>query len=91
LGFTLPFYVAIALLAALIHTYGYSLIFKARATPGGLEIISAHLSSQKKTKVSLKTLFKLFGFLVVFLITVISFLGINDNPKVKKAELKTYL
>ena len=91
LGFTLAFYVAIALLAALIHTYGYSLIFKARATPGGLEIISAHLSSQKKTKVSLKTLFKLFGFLVVFLITVISFLGINDNPKVKKAELKTYL
>ncbi|CAH1760568.1 12942_t:CDS:2 [Entrophospora sp. SA101] len=33
LGFTLPFYIAIALLAALIHTYGYSLIFKARATP----------------------------------------------------------
>ncbi|CAJ0761887.1 9293_t:CDS:2 [Entrophospora sp. SA101] len=33
LGFTLPFYVTIALLAALIHTYGYSLIFRARATP----------------------------------------------------------
>ncbi|RHZ36510.1 YitT family protein [endosymbiont GvMRE of Glomus versiforme] len=91
LGFTLPFYVTIALLASLIHTYGYSLIFKARATPGGLEIITAHLSSKKKAKVSLGVLFKFFGFLVVFLITVISFLGIDDNPKVKKAELKTYL
>jgi uncharacterized membrane-anchored protein YitT (DUF2179 family) len=87
----LPFYVAIALLAALIHTYGYSLIFKARATPGGLEIVTAHLSSQKKVKVSLGTLFKFFGFLIVFLITIISFIGIDDNPKVKKAELKTYL
>ena len=70
----MPFYIAIALLAALIHTYGYSLIFKARATPGGLEIITAHLSSKKKTKVSLSTLFKFFGFLIVFVITLISFL-----------------
>jgi len=70
----LPFYVTIALLAALIHTYGYSLIFRARATPGGLEIITAHLSSKKKTKVSLKFLFQFFGFLIVFLITVVSFL-----------------
>lgn len=91
LGFTLPFYVTIALLAALIHTYGYSLIFRARATPGGLEIITAHLSSKKKTKVSLKFLFQFFGFLIVFLITVVSFLWIDDNPEIKRAELKTYL
>lgn len=91
LGFTLPFYVTIALLAALIHTYGYSLIFKARATPGGLEIITAHLSSKKKAKISISTLFKFFGFLIIFLITLISFFGIDDNPKVKKAQLKTYL
>jgi len=91
LGFTLPFYVTIALLAALIHTYGYSLIFRARATPGGLEIVTAHLSSKKKTKVSLKFLFQFFGFLIVFSITVVSFLCIDDNPKVKEAGLKTYL
>lgn len=91
LGFTLPFYIAIALLAALIHTYGYSLIFKARATPGGLEIVTAHLSSQKKTKISLGALFKFFGFVIIFLITVVSFLCIDDNPQVKAAELKTYL
>jgi len=36
-------------------------------------------------------LFKVFGFFIIFLITVINFLFIENNPKVKKAELKTYL
>jgi hypothetical protein len=36
-------------------------------------------------------LFKTFGFLIIFLITVINFLFIENNPRVKKAELKTYL
>jgi len=90
-GFTLPFYVAIAIGAALVHTFGYSLIFQAKATPGGLDIVSSHLTARKKNKLSLSFFFKAFGFLIVLSITIINFLLINDNIKIKKAELKTYL
>jgi len=49
LSFTLPYYIVIAIVAAIVHTYGYSLIFQAKATPGGLEIFTSHFSSQKKS------------------------------------------
>lgn len=91
LGFTLPFYIAISIGAAIIHSYGYSLIFQARATPGGLEIITSYFTNKKNSRTPLKFLFKIFGFSIIFLITIISFLLIDDNPNVKKAELKTHL
>ena len=88
----LPFYLVLALLAAVIHTYGYSLIFKVQGTPGGLEIFTSHFSQvKKKGKVALTFLFKLFGLLIIFLITLFSYIWIKDNHRVKKAELKTYL
>ncbi|CAG8611053.1 4113_t:CDS:2, partial [Ambispora gerdemannii] len=44
----------IAIVAAIIHTYGYSLIFQAQATPGGLEIITSHFSSRKEDDSKMK-------------------------------------
>ena len=89
----MPFYIAVAIGAAIVHTYGYSLIFQARATPGGLEIITSYLSSsrKKRKKASISFLFKLFGFLIIFAITFFNFAFVEDNVKVRKAELKTYL
>lgn len=51
----LPCQVVIAVFAAILHTYGYSLIFRAQATPGGLEIISAHFAAQLQTKFSVSS------------------------------------
>src|SRR5438034_5551375 len=75
LSFTLPYYIVIAIVAAIIHTYGYSLIFQAQATPGGLEIITSHFSSQKtKKKFSIGTFIKFFGLVIISLITLVIFL-----------------
>lgn len=91
IGLTLPFYIAIAVGAALIHTFGYSLIFRAKATPGGLEIVTSHFAGKKNATFSMSYFFKCFGFVIIFLITMIGFFGIDNNIKVKKSELKTYL
>jgi uncharacterized membrane-anchored protein YitT (DUF2179 family) len=72
----LPYYIVIAILAAIIHTYGYSLIFRAQATPGGLEIFTSHFSSQKekeKSKFSISSLMKMFGIAVIFAVTLVNF------------------
>jgi uncharacterized membrane-anchored protein YitT (DUF2179 family) len=73
LSFTLPYYIVIAIVAAIIHTYGYSLIFQAQATPGGLELFTSHFSSQKKSKFSIGTFTKFFGFAIIFLVTLVNF------------------
>jgi uncharacterized membrane-anchored protein YitT (DUF2179 family) len=56
-----PFYVVVGAIAAIIHTYGYSIIFRAKATPGGLEIIAAHFASQPKSKFPLSSALKYSG------------------------------
>jgi uncharacterized membrane-anchored protein YitT (DUF2179 family) len=88
LSFTLPYYIVIAIVAAIIHTYGYSLIFQAQATPGGLELFTSHFSSQKKSKFSIGTFTKLFGFAIIFLVTLINFRWIENNPQMKKSNLE---
>jgi len=87
LGFTLPFYIVIAIAAAAIHTIGYGIIFRSKAVPGGLEIIASHFSSQKNTKISLGTITKIFGFLVIFGITVIDFVMIEGNSDIEQNQL----
>jgi uncharacterized membrane-anchored protein YitT (DUF2179 family) len=88
LSFTLPYYIVIAIVAAIIHTYGYSLIFQAQATPGGLEIITSHFSSRKgKKKLSIGTFMKVFGLIIIFSVTLINFICIEDNSKMKKSLL----
>ncbi|CFW92836.1 Putative ABC transporter permease protein [endosymbiont DhMRE of Dentiscutata heterogama] len=89
LSFTLPYYIVIAIVAAIIHTYGYSLIFRAQATPGGLEIFTSHFSSQKgKKKVSISTLMKIFGLGIIFLVTLINFAVIEDDSQMRKSLLQ---
>jgi uncharacterized membrane-anchored protein YitT (DUF2179 family) len=70
----LPYYVIVALIAAIIHTYGYSLIFRVQAAPGGFEIISAHFANKKKSRFSIAFLSKVFGYTILFLLTLIDFL-----------------
>jgi len=88
LSFTLPYYIVIAIVAAIIHTFGYSLIFKAQATPGGLEIFTSHFSSQKKSKISIGTLMKMFGIIIIVLVTVFNFFWVEDSSKMKKSILQ---
>jgi uncharacterized membrane-anchored protein YitT (DUF2179 family) len=88
LSFTLPYYIVIAIVAAIIHTYGYSLIFQAQATPGGLEIFTSHFSSRKgKKKFSISTFMKLFGLIIIFSVTLFNFIWIEDSSKMKKSLL----
>jgi len=87
-SFTLPYYIIIALVAAVIHTYGYSLIFQAQATPGGLDILTSHFTSQKKPSFSISYLTKIFGFFTIFLVTVINFHWVENNPKMKNSDLQ---
>jgi uncharacterized membrane-anchored protein YitT (DUF2179 family) len=84
----LPYYIVIAIVAAIIHTYGYSLIFQAQATPGGLEIFTSHVSSQKKSKISISVLMKIFGIIITLLVTIFNFFWVEDNPKIKKSILQ---
>jgi len=88
LSFTLPYYIVIAIVAAIIHTYGYSLIFQAQATPGGLEIFTSHFSSQKKSKISISSLMKIFGIVITLLVTIFNFLWVEDSPKMKRSILQ---
>ncbi|CAG8721017.1 385_t:CDS:2 [Ambispora leptoticha] len=79
----------IAVVAAIIHTHGYSLIFQAQATPGGLEIFTSHFSSRKgKKKISISMLMKVFGLVIIFLVTLLNFTMIEDNSKMKKSLLE---
>lgn len=89
LSFTLPYYIVIAIVAAIIHTYGYSLIFQSQATPGGLEIFTSHFSSSKrKRKISIGTLMKVFGLVIIFLVTLINFSLVENNYEMKESLLR---
>lgn len=84
LSFTLPYYIVISVVSAIIHTFGYSLIFRAKATPGGLEIITSYLLSKKRKKVSTSSLARWFGISVVFFLTIFNFAFIEENKRIKK-------
>jgi uncharacterized membrane-anchored protein YitT (DUF2179 family) len=72
--YLISYYIIVALIAAIIHTYGYSLIFRVQAAPGGFEIISAHFANKKKSKFSVASLSKFFGYAILFSLTLIDFL-----------------
>jgi len=72
--YLISYYIIVALIAAIIHTYGYSLIFRVQASPGGFEIISAHFANKKKSKFSIASLSKFFGYAILFSLTLIGFL-----------------
>jgi uncharacterized membrane-anchored protein YitT (DUF2179 family) len=97
LGLTLPFYITIGIVSSIIHTYGYSLIYQAKSTPGGLEIITSTLAQSekndknKKSKVSIGYFTKMFGIFVVFLITLFNFVVIEDNVNLKRNELVVFI
>jgi uncharacterized membrane-anchored protein YitT (DUF2179 family) len=95
LGLTLPFYITIGIVSSIIHTYGYSLIYQTKSSPGGLEIITAVLSQNEnkksKSKFSIGYLTKMFGILVVFLITLFNFVFVEDNIDIKKYELINFI
>ena len=75
-------------MAAVIHTYGYSLIFQAQATPGGLEIITSHFSAQKEAKFSISKFTKVFGFAIIFVVSLLNFALVDNNPKLRKSDLE---
>ncbi|WNE41872.1 MAG: hypothetical protein AD073_000207 [Mycoplasmataceae bacterium] len=92
LGLTLPFYITIGIVSSIIHTYGYSLIYQTKSSPGGLDIIASVLSQNenkknKKNSFSIGYLTKIFGIFVVFLITLFNFVFVEDNIKIKKNEV----
>jgi len=58
------------------------LIFRARATPGGLEIIASHFSSQPKPKISISRFSKIFGFAILFVVTIIEFASDKKNREI---------
>ncbi|CAI2186281.1 757_t:CDS:2 [Funneliformis geosporum] len=88
LSFTLPYYIVIAIVAAIIHTYGYSLIFQAQATPGGLEIFTSHFSSREgKKKISISSLMKIFGLVIIFAVTLFNFTMVEGDAKMRKSLL----
>jgi len=89
---TLPFYITIGIVSSIIHTYGYSLIYQTKSSPGGLDIIASVLSQNenkknKKNSFSIGYLTKIFGIFVVFLITLFNFVFVEDNIKIKKNEV----
>jgi uncharacterized membrane-anchored protein YitT (DUF2179 family) len=89
LSFTLPYYIVIAIVAAIIHTYGYSLIFQTQATPGGLEVITSHFSVQKSKKnFSIGAFTRYFGMTIILLVTLINFVWIEDSHKMKRSSLQ---
>ena len=94
LGLTLPFYITIGVVSSIIHTYGYSLIYQVKSTPGGLEIITSTLSQNqkgKKNKISISQITKIFGISVVFFITLFNFWMVEDNIELKKCNLIKFI
>ncbi|MCE8163766.1 MAG: YitT family protein [Candidatus Moeniiplasma glomeromycotorum] len=87
LSFTLPYYIVIAIVAAIVYTYGTSLIYQAQSTKGGLDIFIAHFSAQKK-KISISAFMKIFGGVILFSITLVNFFWIEDNSRMKESSLE---
>ncbi|WNE41333.1 MAG: hypothetical protein AM1032_000073 [Mycoplasmataceae bacterium] len=89
LGLTLPFYITIGIFSSFIHTYGYSLIYRAKSTPGGLEIITSTISQKqnKESKFSIGKFTKKLGIFIVFLITLFNFAFNEDSVDLKENDL----
>ena len=85
---TFPYFVIIAIISSIIHTFGYSLIFRIRATPGGLEIISSFFALKPNSKFSINIWIKRFSYFVLFLTTLFDFFVIEEN---QKKNLRNYL
>lgn len=82
--FTLPYYILISIIASLINSYGNSLIFQAKSTVGGFDIIYTHISSRqgKKNDNKKKNFFlssKILSILIVFVITLSNFFLTNNK------------
>jgi uncharacterized membrane-anchored protein YitT (DUF2179 family) len=68
------------MVAAAVHAYGYSLIFRARAAAGGFETITIHLTTRKETQTfPWSRINKIFGYLVLFFLSGHDF--IQENPQ----------
>jgi len=50
-----------------------------QAAPGGFEIISAHFANKKKSKFSIASLSKFFGYAILFSLTLIDFLQEGED------------
>ena len=83
LTLTLPYYVIIALVAAVIHALGVGLIIKCQATPDGHDIITTHLSI-KKSKLPISWISRIFNVFTVILIVIIN-LYFEENEKIRES------
>jgi multisubunit Na+/H+ antiporter MnhB subunit len=94
LGLTLPFYITIGIISSMIHTFGYRLIYQAKSTPGGLEVITSTLSQNegtKKNKISIGYLTKIFGIFVIFSITLFNFTIVENDIDVKRNKIINFI
>lgn len=87
LGFTLNHFFTISFICAIVHSYGYSLIYQVKSTPGGLEIITSSFFQGKKNKKRnffIRNLTKILSVFIVFLITLFNFSKVEDNVDIVK-------
>ncbi|HXN54493.1 MAG TPA: hypothetical protein VN854_00810, partial [Mycoplasmatales bacterium] len=93
LALTLPFYVIISMFASVLHSYGYSLIYKAKSSPGGLDIITSTITQNEDKKKGERKSFsigkfsKIFGLLVIFAITFFDFIFVENNKNLTLKQL----
>lgn len=89
-GLSLAFYIVIAIISSMIHTFGYQLIYRAKSTPGGLEIITSTISQNeggKKSRISIGYLSKLFGIFVIFFVTLFKFIVVENDTDIRRNKL----
>ncbi|CAI2195131.1 18615_t:CDS:2, partial [Funneliformis geosporum] len=59
------------------------------ATPGGLEIFTSHFSSREgKKKISISSLMKIFGLVIIFAVTLLNFTMVEGKDMKKIKQLK---
>lgn len=78
LTITLPYYIIIAFIAAILRAFGLGLISKCQATPDGLDVILTHLCF-KKNNLSKKWISRAFNIFSVLFIVMIN-LKFNEDP-----------
>ena len=86
LTLTLPYYVIIAIIAAVIHALGFGLIIKCQATPDGHDLILTHLNI-KKTKLPINWISRTFNVFTVILIVIIN-LWFEENEKMRESFIR---
>lgn len=87
LSLSLPYYLIIALVAAILYSFGNSLILRAQATTGGFDNIAAHFAT-KKSKFPIGVVSKIFSITIISLVALTSFLFISDNETMKMSFLE---